>query len=78
MRYGVLLVSCKTSHGSIICVICGLEPVLALQGESINQLDCPLLMLTGTVFTAKSSMIVGAVSIVHECGNSCILVNKES
>ena len=78
MRYGVLLVCCKTSHGSIICVICGLEPVLTLQGDSINELACPLLMLTGTVFTAKSSMTVGAVSIVHECGNSCKFVNKES
>ena len=75
MRYGVLLVCCKTSHGSQICVLCGLEPALTLQGDSINnELDCPLLMLTNAVFTAKSSMIMG----VHERGNSCKYVNKES
>ena len=46
--------------------------VLSLKGDPVkNETDSPLMILTDTVFTAKSSAVLKAVSILHECGSSC-------
>ena len=46
--------------------------VLSLEGDPVkNETDCPLIILSDTVFTVKSSAVMKAVSILHECGSSC-------
>ena len=40
------------------------EPVL-------NEYECPLLAITKRIFSADCSQIKQAVSIVHECSDSC-------
>ena len=46
--------------------------VLSLEGDPVkNETDCPLMISTDTVFTVKSSAVLKAVSILHECGSSC-------
>lgn len=78
IKYGLLLLCCKTSNGSKLCVMRGLESILSLHGAPImNELECPLLTLTHSVFTVKSSAILKAVSVVHACGNSCQFVMKQ-
>lgn len=63
---------CESRDGSKLCVIRGLESHVSPQGDPIvNELDCPSLMLTHTVFTAKSSCILKSVSVIHECGTTC-------
>ena len=50
----------------------GLQMVLSLEGDPVkNETDCPLMISTDTVFTVKSSAVLKAVSILHECGSSC-------
>lgn len=61
-------------------MIRGIESVVASpsgNNEILNDLDCPLLMLTRTIFTVKSSAILNAVSVVHECGSTCKFVIKQ-
>ena len=78
MKYGLLLACCKNSDGNKLCLIRGLEFLSSPQGDPItNECDCPLLMMTHIIFTTKSSAIVNAVSIIHECGDTCKFVTKQ-
>ena len=36
-----------------------------------NEFECPLLMLTKSVVPISPELIFEAVSIVHECGETC-------
>ena len=79
MKYGLLVACCRSCHGSSVCVIRGLESHVSPQGDLIvNELDCPALMLTHTVFTVQPSSIEKSVSIIHECGNTCKFTSKQS
>lgn len=78
MNYGLLLVCVETSSGSKLCLVRGLESLTLPSGTPIyNELECPLLMLTHTIFTAKSSAILNAVSVIHECDNLCKFTMKQ-
>lgn len=41
-----------------------------------NEFDCPLLTLTDLVYLIESISIHYAVSVVHECNNSCTYVTS--
>ena len=72
MSYGVLLCCAKMGNGHKLCILRGLQMVLSLEGDPVkNETDCPLMISTDTVFTVKSSAVLKAVSILHECGSSC-------
>lgn len=78
MQYAILLVYCQDIHGQKFCVLRGLESVLSPSGVLIkNEFDCPLLHLTCDVFIRKPSHIKKAVSVIHECGDSCKFVSVE-
>ena len=69
MSYGVLLCCAKMGNGHKLCILRGLQMVLSLEGDPVkNETDCPLMI---SVFTVKSSAVLKAVSILHECGSSC-------
>lgn len=79
MQYGILLVCCKTVDGKTACVLRGLEAVMAPSGEPItNEVECPLLLLTQTIFLAAPSMISNSVSVVHECDKNCTFTTKQA
>lgn len=52
--------------------------MLSPLGEEItNEIDCPLLSLSNVVFATRSSFVMKAVSVVHECTDTCQFKNKE-
>ena len=78
MQYGQFLLSLKSCDESDLCIIRGLEPILSSNGDPIlNELDCPLMILTQTIFVTKSSSILGAVSIICECSGSCKFARRQ-
>ena len=55
----------------------GLQSFQAPSGEPItNEIDCPLLTLSRSVFTTRASSVFKRVSIVHECSGTCQFVSK--
>lgn len=68
----------KDIHGHTACIIRGMESILSQLGEPFtNELDCPLLNLTHTLFTTRTNHVMRAVSIVHECTTACKFVERE-
>ena len=43
-----------------------------------NECDCPLLLLSHEIFTTRALEVLKAVSVVHECGETCRFVDKET
>ena len=43
----------------------------------INHIDCPLIEQTERYELLPSTNIHGPISIVHACGNSCVISNNE-
>ena len=41
-----------------------------------DELGCPLLYLTDTIFIVKTSAVLNAVSVVHKCESSCQFVSR--
>lgn len=39
--------------------------------QILNEFDCPLLEETGRYDVIPSVGVLGCVSVIHECGNSC-------
>ena len=78
MKYGQLLVCVKTADGRLVCIVRGLEAMVSPLGIPItNEFDCPLLCLSRIIFTTTSSDIVKAVSIVHECTETCQFIDTD-
>jgi hypothetical protein len=78
-KYGILLACCKTEDGRSVCIVRGLETLEMPPGSPImNEYDCPLLSLTRTIMAVKPLEILRAVSIVHQCTESCRFIEKES
>lgn len=80
MKYGILVACCKTQgvSGRAVCIVRGLEKVLTpLEEPILDEIDCPLLSLTNTIFTTSSKLIRRSVSIVHQCTDTCHFVEKE-
>ena len=77
MKYGFLLACCKTTDGRCVCILRGLEAMVSPLGTAVtNEYDCPLLMLSNTVFTVKATEVLKDVSVVHECTESCQFVER--
>ena len=76
MKLGVLLCCVRideSNHG--MCLVQKLESLLAPSGVPVlNDLDCPLLLLTQEIHGIGPQCISKSVSIFHECTDSCVLV----
>ena len=72
MQYGILLATFKRNDGSVHCLVQGFQKLETTDGQAIkNSYDCPLLELSRTIFCTPSSNVRRAVSLVHECSDSC-------
>ena len=71
MLYGILLNTFKTTAGNAICLIQGFQFVSINDEILLNNFECPMLQLSKTIFTTPGSNVKRAVSIVHECTDSC-------
>ena len=68
----------QTVDGRMACFIRGLEAMVSPLGTSIlNEFDCPLLSLSHTIFTVNSTGIKKAVSVVHNCTDTCRFIDME-
>ena len=54
--YCVLQKFCKVSAGGV--------PI-------VNEMDCPLLQATDRFYVVPSVNVIGSITIIHECSNSC-------
>ena len=55
--------------GESFCVLQGCDEFVVNSEPVLNE--CPLLAITKSIFSADCSQIKQAVSIVHECSDSC-------
>lgn len=77
LLYGCLLACCETTSGIGLCVIRGLHFFETPCGSEIsNEIGCPLLELSNVICTTRSASIVKAVSMVHECTETCHFSRK--
>lgn len=44
----------------------------ALGEHIVNEFDCPLMTMSNILYCIPSKWILHAVSIVHECSNTCL------
>lgn len=51
-----------------------LEKMDLLGEQMMNEFDCPLLSMTNVLYCIPSNTVSQAVSVVHECTNSCTFV----
>lgn len=73
-----MLACCKRSNGCKVCILRGLQFITSPLGDKImNEVDCPLLELSHTIFTTLSSSVLKAVSVMHECSTTCHFVSKQ-
>lgn len=76
MKYGQLMTCFRTIDGRMACLIRGLEAMVSPLGPPIlNEFDCPLLSLSHTIFTVNSTGIKKAVSVVHNCTDTCRFID---
>ena len=57
--------------GESFCVLQGCDEFVVNSEPVLNEYECPLLAITNRIFSADCSQIKQAVSIVHECSDSC-------
>ena len=70
--YGVLLL-CMQSGQNKLCLVCPCEQVLTADGQPVNsEYECPLLLLEDKVIVVPVDSFLFSVSIVHECGHTCV------
>ena len=58
-----------------MCLLRGFTPVLENGTPKLSRYGCPLFTLSRTIFLVDSSIILTAVSFVHECTNTCSFVD---
>jgi len=75
--YGLLLVCCKPVGGNAVCVVRGLESLASPVGYITNKIECPLLLLSRTIFSTRTSSVLEAISVVHECTATCQFVTMQ-
>jgi len=64
----------KALTGESYCIVNRLERVLAGGVQILNDQECPLMMITQRFQVMPSCHILGSVSMIHQCGNSCFEV----
>ena len=57
--------------GESFCVLQGCDDFVVNSESVLDEYECPLLGITKRIFSADCSQIKQAVSIVHECSDSC-------
>ena len=64
------------SHGSNIdyCMVRQLQHMDLLGEQIMNEYDCPLLSMTNVLYCIPSNTVSQAVSVVHECKDTCSFV----
>eukprot|EP00731_Ephydatia_muelleri_P001939 Em0001g1939a len=70
-KYALFLTSCQLETGESFCVLQGCDEFVVNSEPVLNEYECPLLAITKRIFSADCSQIKQAVSIVHECSDSC-------
>ncbi|KAL5484535.1 hypothetical protein EMCRGX_G021053 [Ephydatia muelleri] len=70
-KYALFLTSCQLETGESFCVLQGYDEFVVNSEPVLNEYECPLLAITKRIFSADCSQIKQAVSIVHECSDSC-------
>ena len=67
-----------TVDGRMSCSICSLKAMVSPLGTPIlNEFDCALLSLSHTIFTMNSMGIKKAVSVVHNCTDTCRFIDMD-
>ena len=75
VQYGELLTILKLdTTGDTVCLLRGFTPVLENGTPKLSRYGCLLFTLSRTIFLVDSSIILTAVSFVHECTNTCSFV----
>lgn len=75
MQYGILLATFKRNDGSVHCLVQGFHKLETADGQAFkNPYDCPLLELSRTIFCTPGNNVRRAVSLVHECSDSCVFL----
>ena len=76
--YGELLL-CMQSGQSKVCLIRPFLQVLAANGQPVNNdFECPLLLMEDKVIVVPVQSVLFPVSIVHECGHTCVFCAQHS
>lgn len=71
--FAELLLCVQSSAGDRMCLVRPMELLLSSQGQRVcNEYDCPLLHAEQKVTVVPASSVNFSVSIVHECGQSCV------
>ena len=75
VQYGILLATFKRNDGSGHCLVHGFHKLETTDGQAFkNPYVCPLLELSPTIFCTPSNNVRRAVSLVHECSDSCVFL----
>ncbi len=64
-----------TQSGRPLCLIRQMQQMEVLGEPITNEYDCPILTMTATVQEVPVSNVLRAVSVVHQCGESCTFEN---
>ena len=74
IEYGQLLACVKmvATHESY-CIVNKLLPVLSGTSDSpiLNEMECPLVTMSSRYEVLESRKILGPISMVHQCDDSC-------
>lgn len=74
VEYGVLIISVALQLlPQRYCIVQKLEPI-----GLDNDLDCPILTLTNDFYAIPPNHILTPVSVVHQCNDACVFVQKVS
>ena len=70
--YGQLVATIKPKSEHTLCLVRGFESFKLSNGQHcFNNVECPLFTVTQTMFTVDSTRIAMAISMPHECQDSC-------
>ena len=78
VEYGHLMACfAQTKELGEYCIIQRYERVLCGDQQLTNEKECPLLFRVKVLAVIPASAICTAVSIVHECGQSCLFQQRQ-
>ena len=72
IEFGRLLSCFKSESGHSYCIVNKFEELMTGENAIGNEMDCPLTMGSGRYEVIVSANVAGAISLVHECGSSCL------
>ena len=66
----------RSTGDSDYCMVRTLQCMDVLGQQIMNEYDCPLLSMTNLLYCIPSTSVSHAVSVAHECTDSCLFVNS--